>query len=83
MKQEIYCGFDTAEFNRIRDALDCTGIKHTHKITDLTMPSCLMDITAGARTAPKSGSAQSAAARQYYVYVDGGDYENAVGILRK
>ena len=83
MKKEIYCGFDTAEFNRIRDALDCAGIKHTHKITDFTMPSCLMDITAGARTAPKSGSAQAAAMRQYYVYVDGSDYEKAADILRK
>ncbi len=79
MKSEIYCGFDMAEFNRVRDALDSAGIKHTYKVVDLVTPSCMMDKLAGTRTV----SDKSAPTKQYYVYVSKDDYEKAQTVIRK
>ncbi len=79
MKKEIYCGFDMAEFNRVRDALDNAGIKHTYKVVDLVTPSCMMGKLAGTRTV----SDKSAPTKQYYVYVDKSDYEKAEMIIKK
>ena len=82
MKREIYCGFNQEDFNRVRTMLDVNGIKHTHKIVDLTTPSCLMD-TRGARTASRADTAAAKFMRQYYVYVSDSDYEKAEVILKK
>ncbi len=79
MKKEIYCGFDMAEFNRVRDALDGAGIKHTYKVVDLVTPSCMMGKLAGTRTV----SDKNAPTKQYYVYVSAGDYDKAQAAVRK
>lgn len=73
IKKEIYCGFDMAEFNRVRDALDMSGIKHTYKVIDLVTPSCMMGKLAGTRTV----SDKNAPTKQYYVYVSKDDFETA------
>lgn len=78
MKQEIYCGFDMAEFNRVRNALDDVGIKHTHKVRDLVTPSCMMGELSGTRTV----SDKSAPTKQYYVYVSSVDYDKAEMAVR-
>ena len=82
MKREVYCGFNPDDFNRVRDMLDANGIKHTHKIVDLTTPSCLMDMR-GTRTVDRADTAAANAMRQYYVYVSGSDYEKAEMIIKK
>lgn len=79
MKKEIYCGFDMAEFNRVRSALDKAGIDHTHKVIDLITPSCLAGELAGARTVHNKNTPT----KQYYVYVSGEDFEKANIIIRK
>ncbi len=79
LKKEIYCDFDMAEFNRVRDALDGAGIKHTHKVVDLVTPSCMMGKLAGTRTV----SDKSAPTKQYYMYVDKSDYDKAQTVVRK
>lgn len=79
MKKDIYCGFDMAEFNRVRDALDNAGIKHTHKVMDLITPSCMMGDFAGTRTV----SAANTPAKQYCVYVSDSDFEKASIMIRK
>lgn len=79
MKQEIYCGFDMAEFNRIRDVLDNAGIAHTHKVVDLITPSYLAGELAGTRTV----SGANTTTKQYYVYVSKDDYEKAQAVTRK
>lgn len=79
MNKEIYCGFDTKEFNRIRDALDNANIKHTHKVVDLITPSCMMGSLAGTRTA----SGANTPTKQYYVYVSNDDFEKASIMIRK
>ncbi len=73
IKKEIYCGFDIAEFNRVRDALDSVGIKHTYKVVDLVIPSCMMGKLAGTRTVLD----KNAPTKQYYVYVSKDDFETA------
>lgn len=83
MKKEIYCGFDTAEFNRVRDVLDNAGIKHTHKVVDLITPSCMMDRLNGIRTASGADTSSAKAAKQYYVYVSKNDFEKASIMIRK
>lgn len=75
MKREIYCGFDMTEFNRIRDALYRAGIDHTHKVVDLTIPSCL--------AAVRTVTDKNAPTKQYYVYVENDDYEKASITIRK
>ena len=82
MKKEVYCGFNQEDFNRVRDLLDANGIKHTHKIVDLTTPSCLMKMR-GTRTASRADTAAANAMRQYYVYVSNDDYEKVIGFLKK
>lgn len=79
IKKEIYCGFDMAEFNRVRDALDNAGIEHRYKVVDLVTPSCMMGKLAGVRTV----SDKSAPTKQYYVYVLTGDYEKARMVVKK
>lgn len=83
MKKEIYCGFDMAEFNRIRDVLDNAGIKHTYKVVDLIAPSCMMDRLNGIRTASGADTSSAKAMKQYYVYVSKNDFEKAEIIIRK
>ena len=80
--REVYCGFNQEDFNRVRDMLDDNRIKHTHKIVDLTTPSCLMDMR-GIRTVSRANTAAANAMRQYYVYVSDSDYEKAEVILKK
>lgn len=78
MKKEIYCGFDINEFNRVRDVLDNTGIKHMCKVTDLVTPSCLAGELSGARTAVKN-----VPTKLHYVYVGNDDYEKAKMIIKE
>ena len=80
--REVYCGVNQEDFNRVRDMLDDNGIKHTHKIVDLTTPSCLMDMR-GTRTASRANTAAAQSMRQYYVYVSDSDYEKAKMIIKK
>lgn len=83
LKKEIYCGFDMAEFNRVRDALDSVGIKHTYKVKDLVTPSCMMNRLNGIRTASGANTSAAKAMKQYYVYVSKDDYEKAQTVIRK
>lgn len=83
MKKEIYCGFDMAEFNRVCDALDNAGIKHTNKVVDLITPSCMMNRLNGIRTASGASTSLAKAMKQYYVYVSNKDFEKASIIIRK
>lgn len=76
MKQEVYCGFDMTEFNRIRDELDNANIKHKYKVVDLITPSDV--IQRGTRTVNID-----APTKQYYVYVSRSDFEEASIIITK
>lgn len=79
MKNEIYCGFDMSEFNRVRDTLDRENIKHTYKAVDLVTPSCMMGKLAGTRTI----SDKNAPTKLYYVYIGNDDYEKAKMIIKE
>ncbi|MDO5398750.1 MAG: hypothetical protein Q4G33_12560 [bacterium] len=75
MKKELYCGFDYAKFNKIRDILDMEGISHKYKIVDSSNRTEL--VMAGLR------SLHSNMAKQYYIFVSDKDFEKAVCLIKK
>ena len=77
---EVYCGFDLAEFSRVRDALDAAGIKHRVKVNTiganrLRGGSPIADGVGAAAVGAGSGNGYD---KQYYVYVSKADYDLAI-----
>ena len=77
---EVYCGFDAAEFNRVRDVLDAAGIKHRVKVDDIGANR----LRGGAPIAGGVGASAVGAGngngydKQYYIYVSKADYDLAI-----
>ena len=73
MKKELYCGFDSAEFNKIRDVLDAEGVKYKYKVFDrvTSMHVPLAPVKRGDTT------------KQYYLYVSNKDFEKAQWLIEQ
>ena len=77
---EVYCGFDLAEFNRVRDVLDAAGIKHRVKVRNIGANHVRggSPIAGGVGAAAVGSGASHGNDRQYYVYVSKADYDLAI-----
>ena len=78
--REVYCGFDLAEFNRVRDTLDAAGIKHRVKVAELgaTRLRGGSPIAGGVGAAAVGVGNGNGYDKQYYVYVSKADYDLAI-----
>ena len=77
---EVYYGFDLVEFNRVRDVLDATGIKHRVKIDNIgaTRLRGGSPIAGGAGATAFGSGGSHGYDKQYYVYVSKADYDLAI-----
>lgn len=74
MKKELYCGFDSNQFNKIRDLLDMEGIGHKYKIVDSSTRTEL--VIAGLR------SLHGDMTKQYYIFVSDKDFEKSQWLMK-
>ena len=74
-KREVYVGFSLDIFNQQREKLNASGIRYDYRVVDLQSG------TFGRRGARGSYGINHQYTKQYYLYVDKKDYENAVYTL--